>query len=95
LALEKDVPNPSARQSDCVSSSFFLITFKFILLCVSLSALLVNYFYEMSPLNHKRTTSSLAPPIFYAAKMTIKRLQSPKIKIDVLSPDKAKNNISC
>ncbi len=30
--------------------------------------LLVHCLYQMSPLNHKRTTSSLAPPIFYAAK---------------------------
>jgi len=30
--------------------------------------LLVLCLYQMLPLNHKRTTSSLAPPIFYVAK---------------------------
>ncbi len=30
--------------------------------------LLVHCLYQMLALNHKRTTSSLAPPIFYAAK---------------------------
>jgi len=32
------------------------------------STLLVHGLYQMSPLNHKRSTSSLAPPIFYVAK---------------------------
>ena len=31
--------------------------------------LLVHCLYHMSPLNHKRTTSSLAPPICYVAKI--------------------------
>ena len=31
-------------------------------------ALLVHCLYQMSPLNHKRTTGSLAPPISYVAK---------------------------
>jgi len=30
--------------------------------------LLVHCLYQLLPLNHKRTTSSLAPPIFYVAK---------------------------
>jgi len=30
--------------------------------------LLVHCLYKMLPLNHKRTASSLAPPIFYVAK---------------------------
>ncbi len=30
--------------------------------------LFLQCLYKMSPLNHKRTTSSLAPPIFYVAK---------------------------
>jgi hypothetical protein len=30
--------------------------------------LLVHCLYQMMPLNHKRTTSSLAPPTFYVAK---------------------------
>ncbi len=30
--------------------------------------LLVQFLYQMSPLNHKRTTRSLAPPIFCVAK---------------------------
>ncbi len=30
--------------------------------------LLVHCLYQMSPLNRKKTTSSLAPPIFYVAK---------------------------
>ncbi len=35
--------------------------------------LLVHCLYKMSPLNCKRTTSSLAPPTLYVAKNTIKR----------------------
>ena len=36
--------------------------------------LLVHCLYQMLPLNHKRTTSSLEPPIFYVAKYSaIKR----------------------
>ncbi len=34
---------------------------------------LVHCLYLMSPLNHKRTTSSLAPPIFYVAKKLQKK----------------------
>ncbi len=30
--------------------------------------LLVHCLFQISPLNHKRTTSSLAPPIIYVAK---------------------------
>ncbi len=38
------------------------------------SKLLVNCLYQMLPLNNERTTSSLAPPIFYVAKkLAIKR----------------------
>jgi len=29
---------------------------------------LVNCLYQMSPLNHKRTISSIAPPVIYLAK---------------------------
>ncbi len=35
--------------------------------------LLVKCLFQMSPLNHKRATISLAPPIFYVAKMANKR----------------------
>jgi len=35
--------------------------------------LLVHCFYKMSPLNHKRTTSSLVPPIFYVMKNLAKK----------------------
>jgi hypothetical protein len=40
--------------------------------------LLAHCLLQMSPLNHKRTTSSLAQPIFYVAKkITIKRFKDP------------------
>jgi len=35
-------------------------------------SLLLQLLYKMSPLYHKRARGSLAPPIFYAAKMAIK-----------------------
>jgi len=38
----------------------------------------------MSPLNHKRTTSSLAPPIFYVAKKW--HLKDRGLPIDLASP---------
>ncbi len=38
----------------------------------------IHCLYQMWPLNHKRTTSSLAPPIFYVAKKyAIKRQKVP------------------
>jgi len=43
----------------------------------------------MSPLNHKRTTSSLAPPIFYVAK--IWQLQDRRLPIcNLLLAEEAK-----
>ncbi len=46
--------------------------------------LLVHCLYQMSPLNHKRTTSSLAPPIFYVAKkLSIKRWKAPHYECQV------------
>ncbi len=48
--------------------------------------LLVHCLYQMSSLNHKRTTSSLAPPIFYVAKNSaIKRQNAPHYQIKIIS----------
>ncbi len=41
--------------------------------------LLVHCLFQMLPLNHKRTTSSLAPPFFVAKKLAIKRQKAPHL----------------
>ena len=44
----------------------------------SLPTLSIHCLYQMLPLNHKRTTSSLVPPLFYLAKNSaIKRQKVP------------------
>ncbi len=58
------------------------------------ATLLVHCLYQMSPLNHRRTTSSLAPPIFYVAKKSaIKRQKDPHC-LSILSTIDSKRKLT-